>query len=97
TRALAPRWLAARIAAKLYDVNRIANVGGKDYGVVRLQFDEEKLAAQVWSLVLETAGVAFVVFVASLVLMRTLVRRWLDNLGRLRSFEHDVAAGRVVL
>ena len=95
TRALAPRWLAACIAAKLYDVNRIANVGGKDYGVVRLQFDEEKLAAQVWSLVLETAGVAFVVFVASLVLMRTLVRRWLDNLGRLRSFEHDVAAGRV--
>ncbi|MVW59495.1 EAL domain-containing protein [Massilia sp. NEAU-DD11] len=95
TRALAPRWLTARIAAKLYDVNRIANVGGKDYGVVRLQFDEEKLAAQVWSLVLETAGVAFVVFVASLVLMRTLVRRWLDNLGRLRSFEHDVAAGRV--
>ncbi|WP_200948907.1 MULTISPECIES: EAL domain-containing protein [unclassified Massilia] len=95
TRALAPRWLTARIAAKLYDVNRIANLGGKDYGVVRLQFDEEKLAAQVWSLVLETAGVAFVVFVASLVLMRTLVRRWLDNLGRLRSFEHDVAAGRV--
>jgi diguanylate cyclase (GGDEF)-like protein/PAS domain S-box-containing protein len=95
TRALAPRWLTARIANKLYDVNRIANVGGKDYGVVRLQFDEDKLAAQLWSLVLETAGVAFVVFVGSVVLMRALVRRWLDNLGRLRSFEHDVAAGRV--
>ncbi len=95
TRALAPRWLAQRIADKLYDVNRIANVGGKDYGVVRLQFDEEKLAAQLWSLVLETAGVAFVVFVASVALMRSLVRRWLDNLDRLRSFEHDVAAGRV--
>jgi diguanylate cyclase (GGDEF)-like protein/PAS domain S-box-containing protein len=95
TRALAPRWLTKRIADKLYDVNRIANVGGKDYGVVRLQFDEDKLAAQLWSLVLETAGVAFVVFVASVALMRTLVRRWLDNLGRLRSFEHDVAAGRI--
>ncbi|MCS0627785.1 EAL domain-containing protein [Telluria mixta] len=95
TRRLAPRWLTQRIADKLYDVNRIANVGGKDYGVVRLQFDEEKLAAQLWSLVLETAGVAFVVFVASVALMRTLVRRWLDNLGRLRSFEHDVAAGRI--
>jgi diguanylate cyclase (GGDEF)-like protein/PAS domain S-box-containing protein len=95
TRALAPRWLTALIANKLYDVNRIANVGGKDYGVVRLQFDEDKLAAQLWSLVLETAGVAFVVFVGSVVLMRALVRRWLDNLGRLRSFEHDVAAGRV--
>jgi diguanylate cyclase (GGDEF)-like protein/PAS domain S-box-containing protein len=95
TRALAPRWLTALIADKLYDVNRIANVGGKDYGVVRLQFDEEKLAAQLWSLVLDTAGVALVVFMASLALMRTLVRSWLDSLGRLRSFENDVAAGRV--
>jgi diguanylate cyclase (GGDEF)-like protein/PAS domain S-box-containing protein len=95
TRALAPRWMTSLIATKLYDVNRIANVGGKDYGVVRLQFDEDKLAAQLWSLVLETAGVAFVVFVGSVVLMRALVRRWLDNLGRLRSFEDDVAAGRV--
>src|SRR5206468_6862269 len=36
TRAPAPRWLVALVADKLYDVNRIANVGGKDYGVVRL-------------------------------------------------------------
>ena len=57
--------------------------------------DADKLAAQLWSLVLETASVAFVVFLASLALMRTLLRRWLDNLGRLRSFEDDVAAGRV--
>ena len=95
TRAPAPAWLTALIGDKLYDVNRIANVGGKDYGVVRLQFDENKLAAQLWSLVLETAGLASVVFVASLALMRTLLRRWLDNLGRLRLFEDDVAAGRV--
>jgi len=95
TRSLAPAWLTALITAKLYDVNRIATAGGKDYGVVRLQFDTDKLAAQLWSLVLETAGVASVVLVASLLLMRTLVRGWLDNLGRLRSFENDVTAGRV--
>ena len=95
TRAPAPGWLTALIGEKLYDVNRIANVGGKDYGVVRLQFDEDKLAAQLWGLVLDTATLAFVVFLASLLLMRTLLRRWLDNLGRLRSFENDVAAGRV--
>jgi diguanylate cyclase (GGDEF)-like protein/PAS domain S-box-containing protein len=95
TRALAPDWLSELIADKLYDVNRVANVDGKEYGVVRLQFNVDKLAAQLWSLVLETAGVALVVFIASVALMRTLVRRWLDNLGRLRSFEDDVAAGRV--
>ena len=91
----APDWLVALFAAKLYDVNRIANVGGKDYGVVRLSFDERKLAAQLWTMVLESASLAGIAFVASLALMRTLLRRWLDHLGRLRSFERDVAAGRV--
>jgi diguanylate cyclase (GGDEF)-like protein/PAS domain S-box-containing protein len=91
----APRWLANLIAEKLYDVNRVANVGGKDYGVVRLSFDERRLASQLWTLVVETATLSGVLFVLSLVLMRTLLRRWLDNLGRLRSFEDDVAAGRI--
>ena len=95
TRAQAPHWLVALIASKLYDVNRIANVGGKDYGVVRLSFDEHKLAAQLWNIVLETALLAGIVFACSLALMRTLLRRWLDSLGRLRKFENDVAAGRV--
>jgi len=95
TRAPAPGWLADLIAAKLYDVNRIANVGGKDYGVVRLSFDERKIAAQLWTLVVETASLAAILFVVALGLMRTLLRRWLANLGRLRSFEDEVAAGRV--
>nr|WP_314545337.1 EAL domain-containing protein [uncultured Massilia sp.] len=95
TRGPAPDWLVALIASKLYDVNRIASVGGKDYGVVRLTFDENKLAAQLWNMVLETALVAGIVFACSLALMRTLLRRWLDSLGRLRKFENDVAAGRV--
>jgi len=91
----APDWMRQLVAAKLYDVNRVANVGGKDYGVVRLSFDERKLAAQMWTLVLETTALSAVVFALSLALMRTLLRRWLDNLGRLRSFEDDVAAGRI--
>ena len=91
----APNWMRELVADKLYDVNRVANVGGKDYGVVRLSFDERKLAAQMWTLVVESAVLSAVVFGLSLALMRTLLRRWLDNLGRLRSFEHDVAAGRI--
>jgi len=91
----APEWMRGLVAEKLYDVNRVANVGGKDYGVVRLSFDERKLAAQMWAMVAETSALALIVFVVSLALMRTLLRRWLDNLGRLRSFENDVAAGRI--
>jgi diguanylate cyclase (GGDEF)-like protein len=95
TRAPAPDWLVDRIQAQLYDVNRVANVGGKDYGVVRLSFDERKLAAQMWTLIAETSSLAAVVFVAALALMRVLLKRWLANLGGLRSFEDDVAAGRI--
>jgi diguanylate cyclase (GGDEF)-like protein/PAS domain S-box-containing protein len=91
----APDWMRDLVAGRLYDVNRVATVGGKDYGVVRLSFDERKLAAQMWTLVAETAALSAIVFGLSLALMRTLLRRWLDNLGRLRSFEHDVAAGRI--
>jgi len=91
----APDWMRDLVAEKLYDVNRVANVGGKDYGVVRLSFDERKLAAQMWSVVVETSVLALVVFAISLGLMRTLLRRWLDNLGRLRLFENDVTAGRI--
>jgi len=91
----APGWMRDLVAERLYDVNRVANVGGKDYGVVRLSFDEGKLAAQMWTLVAETAALSAIVFALSLALMRTLLRRWLANLGRLRSFENDVAAGRI--
>jgi diguanylate cyclase (GGDEF)-like protein len=91
----APDWMRDLVASRLYDLNRVANVGGKDYGVVRLSFDERKLAAQMWTMVAETAALSAIVFVLSLALMRTLLRRWLDTLGRLRSFEHDVAAGRI--
>jgi diguanylate cyclase (GGDEF)-like protein len=94
-RAPAPAWLSELIASKLYQVNRVANVGGRDYGVIRLEFDAEKIASQLWALVVETATFALVAFAVGLALMRTLLKRWLASLGRLHSFEDDVAAGRV--
>jgi len=94
-RAPAPAWLSRLIASKLYEVNRVASVGGRDYGVIRLDFDADKIAAQLWALVIETATFALIAFAVGLALMRTLLKRWLASLGRLRSFENDVAAGRV--
>jgi diguanylate cyclase (GGDEF)-like protein len=91
----APDWLSRLIASKLYEVNRVASVGGRDYGVIRVEFDADKIAAQLWALVLETAGFALLAFVVGMVLMHTLLKRWLARLGALSSFEKDVAAGRV--
>jgi diguanylate cyclase (GGDEF)-like protein/PAS domain S-box-containing protein len=94
-RAPAPAWLSRLIASKLYEVNRVASVGGRDYGVIRVEFDADKIASQLWALVLETASFTLVAFALGLVLMRTLLKRWLASLGRLHSFENEVAAGRV--
>jgi diguanylate cyclase (GGDEF)-like protein/PAS domain S-box-containing protein len=92
--AQAPDWVVALIADKLYDVNRIASVGGKDYGVLRLRFDERKLAAQLWSMVVESATLAGFVFFISVALMRSMLRRWLNHLGLLGAFGKDGGAGR---
>ncbi|MFC5548897.1 EAL and GGDEF domain-containing protein [Massilia aerilata] len=91
----APAWLSRLIASKLYEVNRVASVGGRDYGVIRVEFDADKIAAQLWALVLETASFALVAFALGMVLMHILLKRWLARLGALNSFEKDVAAGRV--
>jgi len=90
-----PQWFAQLIAARFYDVNRVIAVGGRDYGVLRLSFDERKLAAQLWSVIAETSVVVWVLFMLSLTLTHIFLRRWLDNLGGLRLLEHDLAAGRV--
>lgn len=93
----APDWFADLIVARFYDVNRVIAVGGKDYGVVRLSFDERKLAAQLWSLIVETAGVAWILFTFSLLLMHVLLRRWLNKLGGLRLLGPDLANEPVML
>jgi len=93
----APDWLTRRVGRELFDVNRVVTVGGKDYGVLRLSFDERKLAAQLWTLLLQSAGLAAVVLAASLTLARYLLARWLENLGRLRFYGDQDAGAEAAL
>ena len=88
-RTVAPEWLRRRVGSELYDVNRVVTVGGKDYGVLRLSFDERKLAGQLWALVLQTASLTAVAVALALALSRWLLTRWLQNLGRLRFYAAD--------
>ena len=89
--ATAPQWLRARIGDELYDVNRVVAVGGRDYGVLRLSFDEGKLASQLWLLVLHSAGLAAVALGIVLSTARVLLARWLKNLGNLRFYDAEGA------
>jgi len=88
----APAWMTDLVAQALFDVNRVVSVGGKDYGVLRLSFDEEELAARLWSLLLQSAGLAAIALLVSLTLARVLLARWLENLGRLRFYGDEGAA-----
>jgi PAS domain S-box-containing protein len=44
-----PDWIGAQVAGRLYPINRIILVGGKDYGVFRLNFSPESIAGEVWT------------------------------------------------
>ena len=87
----APDWLRARVRDELYDVNRVVAVGGRDYGVLRLSFDDNKLASQLWLLLLQSAALAAVVLGIILSTARVLLAHWLENLGNLRFYDADGA------
>jgi PAS domain S-box-containing protein len=81
----APAWLVHRVQKSLDDVNRNVSVGGKDYGILRLQFDSTAVAAGLWSLSLLALSGGAAALTAGLLLIRIALSRWLGGLERLRA------------
>jgi hypothetical protein len=52
----------------LDDVNRPVTVGGKDYGVLRLEYDADQVAEDLWSISVLVLGAVLVQLVPVLVL-----------------------------
>jgi PAS domain S-box-containing protein len=90
-----PGWLVARVRARLYDVNRVISVGGKDYGVLRLTFASEIVAANLWQLLWASLALAGVSLAGGLLLIAVPLRRWLGTLQRVRSFDSGLACGQI--
>lgn len=89
----APAWLRDAIAAGLYDVNLPINAGGRDYGVLRLRFDPQRVAGPLWEqtrIALLLGGFAMVV---GLLLIRAMLSRWLGPLSRVQQVEELVRRG----
>jgi len=82
--AQAPAVLVKWMQTVVYDVNRNVSVGGKDYGIIRLQFDIAYMAGNLWWLMRWTLGLGFSSLVLGLVLMRWALTRWMGGLERLR-------------
>ncbi|MEY3475305.1 MAG: hypothetical protein RL087_1763, partial [Pseudomonadota bacterium] len=92
-RAVAPAWFANWVASKFFEVNLAVNVGGKDYGVLRLTYDAPYVAGDLWSLTLIALGGAAASLLLGLVPIQILLKRWLGGLDRVRDYERAMAAG----
>ena len=90
-----PGWLLRWAERELYDVNRSITVGGRDYGVLRLTFDAQSVAQDLWSLAVLVVGVGLASLLLGLWAIHLLLRRWLGGLERLLALDKALAAGRV--
>ncbi len=79
-----PSRLLDAVKAELHDVNRSITVGGTDYGVLRMRFDAERVAANLWSVICAAAIVGLFGCVGGLVLIWVPLRAWLQRLGQSR-------------
>lgn len=91
----APGWIESEVAVRLFDVNRPITIGGKDYGVMRLTFNAERIAAELYSLVIKAILFAVSFLLISLMLMGLMIKRSLAHLGKLHSYEAEIASGAV--
>jgi PAS domain S-box-containing protein len=89
----APDWLLRWVQQSLDDVNRAVSVGGKDYGILRLQFDAPFVAAGLWYMTLVALGAGFASLVVGLVFIRVALARWLGGLVQLRKTVEALGTG----
>ena len=83
----APHWLQDTVAGTLYDVNRNISVGGRDYGVLRLRFDVDKIAGELWEMLLTATALSLISLAVGMVLIWFPLKRWLGTLDRVRLYE----------
>ncbi|MDS4020060.1 MAG: ATP-binding protein [Candidatus Competibacter sp.] len=84
-----PVWLKEAVAPHLSDVNQIIAVGGRDYGVLRLRFDVDELAAGLWRLVQSAVMLALAALIGGMLLIWFPLRRWLGTLDRALQVRHN--------
>jgi cbb3-type cytochrome oxidase subunit 3 len=84
-----PAWLRDAVAVHLYAVNRPISVGGRDYGVLRLNFAVDQVAANLWQLIQATLGLALAGFAGGLLLIWFPLRHWLGSLQSVNTFKAE--------
>jgi|GEM_PF-643948 len=78
----APDWLRDQVAGRLYPVNRIITAGGRDYGVLRLDFDADAIAGTLWNLLRSALLLTLLGFSGGLGLIWFPLKHWLGKVDR---------------
>ena len=90
----APAWLLQHLGEHLYEVNHVINVGGRDYGVLRIQFATEAIVGNLWALLRSALWLALAGLTGGLLLIHRPLKRWLGALDRAREFGQQAAQGQ---
>jgi PAS domain S-box-containing protein len=93
TQKTVPNWLTQWVRKSLDDVNRNVSVGGKDYGILRLQFDVPFVAGRLWAMTLLALGGGLSSLIIGLVFIRAALARWLGGLVQLRETVASLGTG----
>ena len=88
-----PAFITTWVEQRLDDVNRPVTVGGKDYGLLRLQYDAGEVAADLWFITVLVSGVGVASLVVGLLLIRWALNHWLGGLERLREVVQTLGTG----
>jgi PAS domain S-box-containing protein len=88
-----PEWLTHVVQRKLYDTNQLVNVGGVDYGVLRLSLNAQLIANDLWIQIRLALLLAAAAILGGLVLVRYPLVRWLGKLQGLQAFEQAMDQG----
>ncbi|QBK03649.1 sensor histidine kinase [Hylemonella gracilis] len=88
--AYAPAWIRSRVGELLDDLNRPITAGGKDYGVLRLQFAVDTVAHKLWMLLLTVLLLIAASLLGGLLVIGYSLRRWLKSF---QQFDGKLQAG----
>jgi len=89
-----PSWITERVENHLFDDNNIIKVGGVDYGVLRLSFDNMQIAGRMWQMMQVALALTIASFIGALVLIWYPLKNWLGKLQGSSVLELGMIEGR---
>ena len=89
-----PAWISEIVARRLFSLNRNISVGGKNYGVFRLNFSAERIAVNLWRVTEVSLAGACAALVLGLLLIWFPLRKMVADLAAATHFASELSTHR---